>query len=82
MYYYFIGMIGCSGSYNAVMESIWYWAPDWIVVFLGFATLFYGIKRIIDNALKIKIIGDKFKVQPSRYQPPAYQTYQKPPERQ
>ena len=75
-------MIGCSGSYKAAMESIWFWPPNWIVVFLGFATLFYGIKRIIDNALKIKIIGDKFKVQSSRYQPPAYQTYQKPPERQ
>lgn len=75
-----IGLMLSSPSYSYI--PMYYNTFPWIFLMLGLAAIIYGIKRIIDTVLKIKIIGDKFKVQSSRYQPPAYQTYQKPPERQ
>lgn len=44
-----------------------------IVVLLGFATLFYGIKRLIDDILSIVVkIGEK-RGQPHSFQPPVQQ---------
>jgi len=66
-----------SYSYNTPGMPIWYWAFPLFIIFLGIATIIYGIKRIIDNSIKIKQ-NTPYKV----YQPPTNNTPVMPPNQQ
>jgi hypothetical protein len=52
-------------------------AAPWIFLFLGIATIIFGIKKIVDDALKISIINEeRMKMYQKRqppYQPPTQQ---------
>lgn len=50
-------MLGGIGSYSPILNSIWFWLPGWIIVLLGLASLFYGVKRTVNNIFKIMILN-------------------------
>lgn len=62
MYIYVSGMMA-PGLASTMSQSIslpfWAWIPGWIVITLGITTIVYGIKRLLDNILKIMVIRSK-----------------------
>lgn len=61
MYIYVSGMVPGTTYASApnVFESIWFWAPGWVIILLGLASLFYGIKRTVNNVLKLIILNQQ-----------------------
>ena len=61
MYIYVSGMGSSSPLYNpsSISTPAVVWIPGWIVVMLGITTILYGIKRILDDILKIVILRNK-----------------------
>jgi succinate dehydrogenase/fumarate reductase cytochrome b subunit len=58
MAFYMFSSVTSMGSYGypTINMPLWASAGYWIVILLGVTTMIYGIKRLIDNALKIRII--------------------------
>lgn len=75
-----LNIMFASTGYSSV--PLYYNTLPWIFFMLGLGAVVYGIKRIVDDVLKIKVISKQFKQQPPRYQTPVSQTKQEPPERQ
>lgn len=76
-----IGLMASTPSYS--YTPMYYNTLPWIFLMLGLAAIIYGIKRVVDDVLKIKVLKDQFKpLQPPRYQTPVSQSYQRPPGRQ
>lgn len=70
MYIYVSGMLAPAGlastmgsAYSApqfMSPPFWVSTPGWIVVTLGITTILYGIKRLLDNILKIMVIRNRY----------------------
>jgi len=60
--YMYVGssMVGQYGTYTAPPPIPWWvWASAWAIIFLGISCLIYGIKRMLDDVLKIIIIKNE-----------------------
>ena len=75
-----INLMASTPSYS--YTPTYYNMLPWIFFMLGLGAVIYGIKRIVDDVLKIKVINKQFKPQPPRYQTPVSQTIKEPPKRQ
>jgi len=77
-----LDMISLMGASSGSIVPLYSNLLPWIFFMLGLAAVIYGIKRTIDDILKMMVVGQQNRPQPPRYQAPDPPVDQEPPARQ